>query len=710
MKVVSRRSAPARTEPQVVATVGSDIMPRATRVLVELSLAACVAAYLAASAVDDPLAARLGGGAALAALVAARVSARWTGRVLLPLAALAPALLALALGGTSIHHHSLWLAAAAGWLIGESPLAGWSLPRPWRTVLVAWALVVAVCWPIVYLREIDFLYVSDILSYPAGNGLAPGAVWRWAHGVSVAGMSLLVGVLWCDRLFARYGERPRPAPIVADVVLPLGVGFAITCLVALYQSWVDPSWLTYGVWIAARRAPGTVLDANGLGVLVAIESVVLAGFLRAAPDAAVTGSGRSGSSSWPVSLRGFPAAGVLVVGCLAVFASGSRTGFVAFVVGAVAIVVAATTSRQRLWLAGGTLALLGLLMVGARLGVLRTATPVQRLAATLPEPSAAGVASLVRALWTRDGWGLAAVVAIRRHPLTGVGIGTFARQSVDYYYYTTGKLFFPDNAQNWWRQQVAEFGVAGWLFAGALTFLVGRLCLRRTPPGRSRAIGASLRGALAGLALASLFGVPTQVPAVALAAWTFIFLAIRHAAPANEAASDEGGRERGPLSRLRPGMSAARSVLLVLLVAATAGGQLYAGTHALRAPMRSAEAGVQFAYGFWRGGVGADGRPFWWADRHAVFVFPTEGGVLEFVATPMHPDIAVSPVHVRIWLEGQLVVDRLARDHAPIPVRVATRQGQRGFFIETRVDRTFPGRRGEPQGLMIQKNVFMPAS
>ena len=76
-----------------------------------------------------------------------------------------------------------------------------------------------------------------------------------------------------------------------------------------------------------------------------------------------------------------------------------------------------------------------------------------------------GVRRLARDLWERDGYGLAAMRAVAEHPWTGVGIGAFALLAPErLFHLETGGLIPADNAQNWWRHQIAELG-----FIGAVT-------------------------------------------------------------------------------------------------------------------------------------------------------------------------------------------------------------------------------------------------
>src|ERR1700730_3327923 len=131
---------------------------------------------------------------------------------------------------------------------------------------------------------------------------------------------------------------------------------------------------------------------------------------------------------------------------------------------------------------------------------------------SLPVASLASVTAFLRELlWRRQDYGTAAVAMIRDHPMFGVGVGSFHLLTADY-----GKLIgyngflVPDNAQNWFRHQLAEFGVLGsvgwivWVAAFAV-FL-----LRAPIRAADRFAASTLKGALVALAVISLVGMPTQ--------------------------------------------------------------------------------------------------------------------------------------------------------------------------------------------------------
>ena len=122
----------------------------------------------------------------------------------------------------------------------------------------------------------------------------------------------------------------------------------------------------------------------------------------------------------------------------------------------------------------------------------------------------------LRDLWTRGGYGSVATRMIRDYPLTGVGVGSFNWMAPDYWRtMAQDKLPF-DNAQNWWRHQVAELGVVASLPILIWSVLIAWLVLTRRSRPYARLETQTLRGLLVGIGVASLLGMPTQNPFVLL--------------------------------------------------------------------------------------------------------------------------------------------------------------------------------------------------
>jgi O-antigen ligase len=113
---------------------------------------------------------------------------------------------------------------------------------------------------------------------------------------------------------------------------------------------------------------------------------------------------------------------------------------------------------------------------------------------------------------------------IRDYPLTGVGIGSFNWMATDYWRLIAHDRLPFDNAQNWWRHQVVELGIAGSLALIAWSLLIAWLVFTRRPPAANRVETATLRGLLIGVGLASMLGVPTQNP---IALLIFFYLVAR---------------------------------------------------------------------------------------------------------------------------------------------------------------------------------------
>ena len=134
---------------------------------------------------------------------------------------------------------------------------------------------------------------------------------------------------------------------------------------------------------------------------------------------------------------------------------------------------------------------------------------------------------LLTSLWDRDAYGSASTRAIRDTPLFGVGVGAFTLLSMDYVRAAGGPEVPFDNAQNWFRHQLAELGVvgcAGWILW--IVLFAGTLIRGRAEAGNAMP-AASLKGALLGLTAASMLGVPSLSPAITLTFWTFAFWYLR---------------------------------------------------------------------------------------------------------------------------------------------------------------------------------------
>ncbi|MCH7749880.1 MAG: hypothetical protein IH939_17490, partial [Acidobacteria bacterium] len=251
-----------------------------------------------------------------------------------------------------------------------------------------------------------------------------------------------------------------------------------------------------------------------------------------------------------------------------------------------------------------------------------------------------------------------------------------------------------DNAQNWYRHQLAELGLIGSIPWILWVILFTGFLLRTRGKGEHRFPAAVVKGTLVALGIVSLLGVPAQSLVVTLTFWTFAFWYIRlagspgvRAVPPAAAASD----------RLR-------WAVVLAVVTVHAAGTFRVAYVDLRVPHRAAR-GVD--RGPWRGAYnynyGIDNpHDVGFADDHrrtgkrAVFnvLYPRgqgRGGLrLKLSAWLEHPDAAERPVQAKIWTHGrELVLNAKRWDGSRITRFVDLPNEHRAVEIETWVERTW---------------------
>jgi hypothetical protein len=630
---------------------------RLAKIAVLASALAALAAYLWLAALHAPVLLVAASGAFLVSLLLS-IASLGTGLALaLGTAYLAPGMLLAVSGSAEYHLLLVWLALLAGPVCAGSDWTRWHLPPAWKLPVAAWALVVAATWPVVAGREIDFSAVAartlDTVNGPMAG--APPVVAAWVINTALAQMLALLAL---DLLWARYGTRLQHASRI--VLLPLAISIAASGAAAVYQELGDRHWLSAREWPLLDRATGLMVDANSLGTAAAIWAplVLLLGY-----------------RSWSRVVVA-PLVAALLVG--AVLASGSRTALLVLAassLGVAAVVV--RRARQR-----GSIAARFALPIGAAallVGVLLSAgdpsSAVARLASTTA-PSPAPRDLLMQLFWVRNGYGSAAVEAIGEHPWTGVGIGSFGPLSSYYSLLAIGGPLPPDNAQNWWRHQIAELGVVGAAPSLIFSLLLLAALIRRRAPEQTRDHATITRAVLAGIGLASLFGVLTQHPALFL---TFVVVAYWFGAaagmvPAREARHDP--RHERSESR--------RAWIAVLLVTAVvAGGQIAAAHGDLRVPRRALRVGFPFAYGFSAAAPDPVLGQARWAAARAVAVLPVENRW--FALTLAGPSTGPSPaVSVQILRGTDTAASIDALGAEPVTRLLAVPDAARFLMIELR--------------------------
>jgi len=597
-----------------------------------------------------------------------RVDSGW-----LSLTYLAPALAMLGLGDFRLWDLTPWLAGLLGAMVATADPTRWHLPTPWRAPLACWGLVIAVSWPVVWLRELDFAPSVLSVAHVANNGVGvpAGVGLLWVYGVAVTHG---FGLILIDWLFAVFGRDERPR-FQRWVLLPLGLGWGGAWLVGLYQSWVDSGFLNPGFWVVMGRASGTLMDANPFGMVAALWGAI---------GLALVLGGRRTPTGSRLSLAGL----VLAASWYGLWISGSRSAL-----GAGAVILffamwqlrglAGHLPRRRVVTLGVAGALLvGVVWIGATSSSL-TVGPWERLAEQRPSASVASVRAVATELWDRNWYGTTAARIIADSPYVGVGVGSFHLLVPDVSYELGHGRLEPDNAQNWFRHQISEFGVlgsVGWMVWVALflwLLMAGR-------PVDGAAVSAHLvRGALVALGLASLVGMPTQNAAMTVTFWVLVFwYTVLVELPVRP--------RLGWLDRGRT-WSAVWAVALVYVA-----GLGYVSWVDLRVPHRAQRANWDYAYGFYEPDAAGTVDEFRWASRRALAVVPLTDRWIEVTAWTHHPDVQERPVELKVWIDGVPLIDSRRTGGEPITAAVRMPEQQTRVLIETEVDRTWrPSDRGE---------------
>jgi len=564
-------------------------------------------------------------------------------------------------GGYQAEVSVLWIAALVGATLPDALRTTWHLPVRWRAALVCWALVIAVGTTLVVLREIDFtlaLFDNRSLSNTS-HGLSPSTV---ALSVVHAGLVLVVGILWIDWLFGARGDNLRTV-----VLLPLALSVAAMCGIALYQMFHDVTFLNPTIFGGTGRAAGTMLDGNVCGTIAAL-------WLGMAVWLAESGTRRRlvVSAAWVVLL-------------LTVWASGSRSalggGLVAIALSIVGL-YGFKDRRSIVRLVGGSVSLAVILVAAVwALSVFQfqAAGPLSRM----PPPTWAGIEQFVGDLWNRQDYGRAGVTMIRAFPWSGVGVGCYPVLLADF-----GGPPTPDNAQNWFRHQVAEFGVLGSL--PWIVWTIGMAALVLAVRRHDTASHWAGRGVLIGFVITSFVGVPSQDVSVTITFWTACFWFIATAATETSATTP---RMEQPARIGRWSWAAVTAVVLTFAFAT-----VHAATGPLRVSVRAQRVGWPYEYGFYPPAPGAEGNERWTMRKAAAVVdAKTEWlsmtiSVNPFAVVPRArpADTALAqPVDVRVWRDGKQVFERHFDNTAPATTLIRIPAGEPRVLLEARVSPTF---------------------
>jgi hypothetical protein len=443
----------------------------------------------------------------------------------------------------------------------------------------------------------------------------------------------------------------------------LWVGATVASVVAVLQGTIDIGLLSTEFWASRLRATGTMLDANSYGVCAALAAPI--GFLGM----------RSLAPHRPAA-----AIGVFAVNFAGMWLSGSRTALLCGLVGTVALIVGLLRERRSesqwlrrsaIWIPAGALAVLAIMLLSG------TTNPIQR-ALDIP-PGRAGLIEL----WDRGGYGPIALRMTREFPLTGVGAGTYRILAPDYWRAMANDALPLDNAQNWWRHQIAELGVLG----GGLIIAFSLLVAWRVATGRERhpdvASASTVRGLLIGLGVTSFFGMPTQSP---LVLYWFLALVAWFACLAPDPESQLPSTSLGAGTSTAPRV--AWSVAGVLAVAYAAG-HLFLAAGPLHPAQRAHQANRDYVIGAYPPEPLPHGNEFRWTGREARFFWTAKTRFMAIRFWAPHPDIKAQPVHVTVTSPCGLLFDEDLTSDASMSLGLALPEGQRTLQADVRVSRTW---------------------
>jgi len=573
-------------------------------------------------------------------------------------AAIAPALLRLLAGREGPVLDLVWLAGLAGSLLRTTPWSRWTMPYPWNVAIGGWTLALALSWPVLVAREVGFR-VSGFHDVGAINSWSLMSAPQAAVWILYIVLAQLIGALWFE--WAREKAPELKSPILLN---GLWAGATVASVVAVLQGTIDLGLLSTPFWEERRRATGLMLDANSYGVCAALAAPI--GFLamrRLAPRAPSA------------------AAAVFAINMAGMWLSGSKTILLCGVVGCVALIVglwrerrvsSPPSTRAAVWIPAALLAVLVVVMLTP------AASPIERV---LDMPT--GRAGL-KELWIRGGYGPIALQMTREYPLTGVGSGSYRILGPDYGRALLNDALPPDNAQNWWRHQIAELGV----FGGALIIAFSVLVAWRVIAGREGdpdvASATTVRGLLLALGASSLFGMPTQSPLVlywflGLVAW-FAWL-VPDPAPQRETSASE------------PGIA---WVVAAALAVAFAAGHLLLAAGSLHPVQRAQRAQRDYVVGAYPSEPLPEANEFRWTGQEARFFWTVKSPFMAVRFWAHHPDIAARPVHVTVTSPCGVLFDEDLSSDTSMSVGMAVPRGQRTFEATVRVSRTWtPADAGE---------------
>lgn len=592
--------------------------------------------------------------------------------VVLSLMYVLPAIMIVWIAQENFSIEFVWFLPLLGLSLSGRGASEWSLPAAWRWPLITWALLISVSWPIVFMREADFRWwLLGAAVSNTSRGISPGEVNQHVTYLAVVHN---LGILFVDALCRWYRQdRER---FTREVIYPLAITAALGSIVAIYQGFVDLSFVNRGFWTHMLRAGGTHGDPNRLGAVAALWAV--SGIVLA----------RRFHQPW----RTVVAVGSPAIGVAAVWTSGSRTGLaaigVSLLLGALEAVLAWKRSRaglKQLAIPGLAVGVVAIALVVVLRGA-STHTVVQRgVLHYLPIVGDHSLAYTANEwLWERFGYGPAAIEMVKSYPIEGVGVGMFHTLVHDFGT-LRGYDITPDNAQSWFRHMIAELGFVGFIPVLWWCLVLATLMFSRARADDRLAFG-MLRGVLIGFGVASMFGMPGQSAPVALTVWVLVFWLLQESGRFSPPEGETSSAPRRPAAFARTG-----AILAGILVAIHFTATVVDARHGLRPRHRAERFNWNYEYGFYDLEPDPGGNPVQrrWTGTEAVAVIPVKGKVLKFVAWIDHPDGDQNPPHVTVRADRREIFNGPLTRSAPLFLDVPATPGRTHMVIETTIDRVY---------------------
>lgn len=610
----------------------------------------------------------------IAAFVGTCALGKWQGtRVWAPVMVFAyilPAVLLLLHGYDDPAYWNLWMAGLLGGAFGTTDLRGWSFPARWKWPLIYWALAVALAWPVVVAREADFTW-SMLSRYNlalSSLGGPPPVIAVFVLGVA---LTHLIGLLWLDAAFVAFPFSRRAESLTRfsrDVLWPLVVSLIVGSLVAIYQGAVDITWLSEHQYVILHRATASLNDGNAFGAVAGfwiggVVALAMAARRQWVRVAAAVSAAIAGAGLWATGSRMALLAAIICVGFalwhVATLRKWSLRNILRVTVPVIALIVVFDVAA-------------------ARRSML---TPLDRVMMSLPEPTADGLKTFVtHEFWNRYGpYGTVSMKLVRDFPLSGIGLGSFNHIFPDESFALTRDRAHKDNAQSWYRHQLAELGVLGSL--GWLIWLpMFVVTLVRTRGDEGLQFPATMvKASLVAVGVVSIVSMPTQSIPVAFTVWVLIYWYMLLSTEAGAAAEQPGVWTRTSYK------GAIVWTLALVFVLATG----WSGWRSLRPPFRAIRAEWTYQVGFVETTPEDLAAKIRWTERHAVEVLPIGGRWLKLTVRGGPPDIATHTVRLEVRRLGRTIIAVTLPDTAEQTWYVKAPEGAARMMLEFDVNRTW---------------------